>query len=186
LTHCRRVTPFAFGLGIINRPSVSTLAGYVALPVRQAYYDLIGRRIKLEDQVPADMRTVVTDRVVREVPAPMDMLILWEDKSVAAFERHALNLQRRLREEGQFSLAGKTQQIWEDEEAILAKVRFHFSYILSLSLYLQTAYLACDGPRVSPKMGDRVWRSAIFRCSYRLRQRFDQSNSPCPLLLTRR
>jgi hypothetical protein len=107
--------------------SVSDLAGLVALPVRQVYNDLTGRSIATDTQVPADMCTVITDRAIREVPDNPDeeernIVILWENKSIFDFARHAQALQDRLTR-GSFSLVRASQTMWENEEAILAEVR---------------------------------------------------------------
>jgi hypothetical protein len=110
-----------------DESSVSDLASSVAVPVLQVYKDLTGREIEPDSQIPADMRTVITDRAIREVPdnpdeEEGDIVILWEDKSIFDFARHAQALQDRLTL-GSFSLVRTSQTTWGNEEEILAKVR---------------------------------------------------------------
>jgi hypothetical protein len=123
--HVSRAACLGHELG--GETSVSELAGFVALPVRLVYNDLTGRIIVSDSQVPTQMRTVITDRAIRKLrdspgQGKGDIVMLWEDKSIFAFAHHAQALQDRLTQ-GSFSLVRKTQTKWENEDAILAKVR---------------------------------------------------------------
>jgi hypothetical protein len=110
-----------------DESSVSALADSVAQPVLAVYHDLTGRRIEPDSQIPADMCTVITDHAIRKArdnPGGKkgDVVILWDDKSIFAFACHAQALQDRLTR-GSFSLVDTSQTTWENEDAILAKVR---------------------------------------------------------------
>jgi hypothetical protein len=106
-----------------DEASVSALAGYLGLPIRLAYQDLTGSRIKDGNQVETERRTVITDRIIYSVANEErgNVLVLWEDKSVRTFARYIGALQDRLAQ-GPFNLVSTSQMVWENEDAILAKV----------------------------------------------------------------
>jgi hypothetical protein len=152
--------------------TVSYLASCAMVPVYPAYHDLtLGGKIALRLQLElSDKPTSVADSIIEEVPG--DPLIIWENKSVKAFQHHAQKLQTRLKK-GPFSLVReKKQRIWAHDEAMIGKVHFLFDYAIYLTLYIQADYLACNGPQASPKMGYCVWRHTIFHHPYPLCQRF--------------
>jgi hypothetical protein len=72
------------------------------------------------------MQTVITNHVIQEDPlhpvqGNVNILILWEDKSIYAFKHHIEHLQAHLNV-FPISLVQTSQMVWENEDAILVKV----------------------------------------------------------------